>query len=237
MEEKELKIQDRMPWHHVQEDTRPSEEETDESVTEEETDESLTEEETDTTAEEEESTLEDESDTESDEEEQEEEEESGTLVRSDRSSREDDSSEGFLSTWYPVIIGAGLVLVILIAVLTAVLKKERSPKKRSITTNVPGSVPMELKVYAGKVYSDSAVIYLTDSITIGSRKDCDLVVEGNGVEPVHARIARQNDQVIIEDLNSNNGVAIGGMRIQDHNPLRSGDMISVGEVDFSVVFR
>ncbi len=164
---------------------------------------------------------------------------SETLVPIDKGPEEKGSSEGLLSgidskTLY-FFIFLIVFLIILISALVVVLKKGKD-KKRSITTNTPGSIPMKISVLAGKVYVDSPEIYLLDAINIGNRKGSDLRLEGVGVEPFHARIVRQNDQVFIEDLRSMSGVAIGGMRIQDRNPLRSGDIISVGEVDFSLTF-
>ncbi len=175
------------------------------------------------------------------EETEEEETVSGTLVPSDTLSMDEIPSEGIISRILSGELIWPLVICIVLAVLAAgaaifALMKRKKKTKRSITENVPGAIPLQLQVYAGKIYIDGNVIYLSDYILIGSGDDCDLRMAGEGVEPVHARIYRQNGQVHIEDMKSQNGVAIGGMLIQDHNPVRSGDVISIGEVDFSLSF-
>ncbi len=167
---------------------------------------------------------------------------SGTLVPSGSLTESDESFVGTIksvvsgnTTWF-LVGGVSLLVVIGIIAISIVLKKRKGSKK-SVTINTPGSLPMELKVYSGKVNVGNTTIYLADSLTIGSQKDCDLIIEGKGVEPIHAKIFKQNGQVYIEDLKSKEGVAIGGMLIQEHNPLRSGDVISIGDVDFTLIFR
>lgn len=178
---------------------------------------------------------------EAEEEVSEEETASGTLVPSGSLA---ESNESFMGTIKSIVSGnttgflvggASLLVAIGIIAVSIVLKKRKGSKK-SVTVNTPGSLSMELKVYSGKVNVGNTTIYLADSLTIGSQKDCDLTIEGNGIEPVHAKIVKQNGQVYIEDLKSKEGVAIGGMLIQERNPIRSGDVISIGDVDFTLIF-
>lgn len=42
--------------------------------------------------------------------------------------------------------------------------------------------------------------------------------------------------IYVEDMNSASGTAIGGMKIQGLNRLRSGDVLSIGEVEFCLKF-
>ena len=167
---------------------------------------------------------------------------SGTSVPSDSLIEDNESFVGMITntvsdkpTW--CLAGCAAVLLVIGIIAVSVVLKKRKGDKKSLTANTLGSIPMELRVLSGKVHLGDTTIYLTDSFTIGSQKDCDITMEGNGVEPVHAKIVKQNDQIFIEDLKSKEGVAIGGMLIQERNPLRSGDVISIGDVDFTLVFK
>lgn len=97
-------------------------------------------------------------------------------------------------------------------------------------------ITMKLEVYSGNCVSSKASILLTDSIVIGSAPECDLVFRDPDVSPQNSRVRIKNQMIYIEDLNSSKGTALGGMRIQGQNRLRSGDVISIGNVEFSFKF-
>lgn len=46
----------------------------------------------------------------------------------------------------------------------------------------------------------------------------------------------KDGMIYVEDMNSASGTAIGGMKIQGLNRLRSGDVLSIGEVEFCLKF-
>lgn len=95
---------------------------------------------------------------------------------------------------------------------------------------------MKLEVYSGNCVSRPASICLTDSFMIGSAPECDLVFGDQDVSPQNSRVFIKDQMIYIEDLNSAEGTALGGMRIQGQNRLRSGDVISIGNVEFSFKF-
>lgn len=97
-------------------------------------------------------------------------------------------------------------------------------------------ITMKLEVYSGNCVSSQTAILLTDSIVIGSAPECDLVFRDPDVSPQNSRVWIKNQMIYIEDLNSARGTALGGMRIQGQNRLRSGDVISIGNVEFSFKF-
>lgn len=65
-----------------------------------------------------------------------------------------------------------------------------------------------------------------DVITLGRAPDNDIVVAAPIVSAHHARLERQPDGYRIVDLNSRNGLAVNGQRIQQKT-LRDGDAVSV----------
>jgi pSer/pThr/pTyr-binding forkhead associated (FHA) protein len=55
---------------------------------------------------------------------------------------------------------------------------------------------------------------MSSSVTIGSRPDCDLVVNVLSVSGHHCRLTRDETGFVLEDLNSTNGTFVNGERIR-----------------------
>jgi hypothetical protein len=72
-------------------------------------------------------------------------------------------------------------------------------------------------------------------MTIGRSADCHLTVNDPLVSRRHARILVGSDRVVIEDLDSRNGVLVNGATICGLTHLRDGDRMRVGSQEF--VFR
>lgn len=69
-------------------------------------------------------------------------------------------------------------------------------------------------------------------ITIGRVSDNDIVLPDPQVSRRHAEIRRQDDWLIITDLNSTNGTLVNGVHIQEPQTLQHGDQISIGDTAF-----
>ena len=63
---------------------------------------------------------------------------------------------------------------------------------------------------------------------IGRTRDNDLQIESKFISRHHAQVSTEADQCVVEDLNSTNGVFIGGRRVKIHK-LVNGDVIHLGE--------
>ncbi|MBR4833524.1 MAG: SpoIIE family protein phosphatase [Thermoguttaceae bacterium] len=74
----------------------------------------------------------------------------------------------------------------------------------------------------------------SDSIVVGRHPYCDVVLNNNAVSREHARLTRRGDGVYVEDLQSRNGVWIGGVRIAEPTRIYSRDSIQIG--DATLVF-
>ncbi len=74
----------------------------------------------------------------------------------------------------------------------------------------------------------------SDSIVVGRRPYCDVVLNNNAVSREHARLTRRADGVYVEDLQSRNGVWIGGVKIAEPTRIYSRDSIQIG--DATLVF-
>jgi DNA-binding winged helix-turn-helix (wHTH) protein len=63
--------------------------------------------------------------------------------------------------------------------------------------------------------------------TIGRWQDNDVVVKDRWVSRHHARILKQNQHYVVEDLDSKNGTFVNGQRITAPTPLADGDVLQV----------
>lgn len=80
----------------------------------------------------------------------------------------------------------------------------------------------------------TVVPFARDEISIGRQEGNTIRLTERNVSRRHARLLRQNDSIIIEDLGSYNGVLINGERIDARSPIREGDLIEIGDYDLAV---
>lgn len=139
----------------------------------------------------------------------------------------------------PSILGGVFFLAAIGVILFSRRRKSPRSRKRPKPEQVKGTgtgFAMKLEVYSGSCKGSTAKFYLAKPLVIGSAPGCGLVFEDPGVSPRNSRIFIRDQKIYIEDLNSANGTALGGMRIQGQNRLRSGDVISIGNVEFCFKF-
>ncbi|MGO9137545.1 MAG: FHA domain-containing protein [Syntrophales bacterium] len=66
-----------------------------------------------------------------------------------------------------------------------------------------------------------------DVMTIGRKKDNDIVIDNQAVSGYHARIKKEANSLFVEDANSLNGTFINGQKISK-GELHNGDVILIG---------
>ena len=69
---------------------------------------------------------------------------------------------------------------------------------------------------------------LDDCTTVGSDRASDLRLDHDYVSRRHCRFWRLEDDWMVEDLDSTNGVYVNGTRVESRATLRDGDVIQVG---------
>src|SRR4030067_2799979 len=79
--------------------------------------------------------------------------------------------------------------------------------------------------YPGKEYARDA-----PEIIIGRDSSSDLVISTQALSRPPARLSREGDQYLIEDLNSSNGTFINDQRLQEKTRLNPGDLVRLGQV-------
>jgi pSer/pThr/pTyr-binding forkhead associated (FHA) protein/chromosome segregation ATPase len=71
---------------------------------------------------------------------------------------------------------------------------------------------------------------------IGRAPGCELQIDSQSVSRNHAMILKGARELIVEDLNSTNGVLLNGRRIS-RNLLTDGDLLTIGEIQFRCVLK
>lgn len=88
-----------------------------------------------------------------------------------------------------------------------------------------------------KIEGDTRTAYpLGRRTRIGRAPGCELQIDSQSVSRHHALLLKGMREVIIEDLNSTNGVLINGHKVMRH-VLSDGDLITIGETHFQCQLR
>lgn len=100
----------------------------------------------------------------------------------------------------------------------------------------PGSSPateMEVPVRTLVRADDSGVVHLLNQpvMYIGRLVESEIQIMSDAISRRHARLRISPKAVIVEDLDSTNGIAVNGRRVKRHL-LRDGDQLEIGKVQF-----
>ena len=71
-----------------------------------------------------------------------------------------------------------------------------------------------------------------DQVVIGRQPDCAIVLNFAAVSRCHAMITRSGAEYTITDLGSRNGTRLNGEPLKKSAPLRDGDRVTIGEIEF-----
>lgn len=94
---------------------------------------------------------------------------------------------------------------------------------------------LRVEVISGRCLTKRRSFSMEQDLLIGRGKMCGLVWDEEDVSEKNTRIFVRNGKVYIEDLGSLYGTAVNGMRIYAPNPLRDGDMVSIGRIQFRIL--
>ncbi len=153
------------------------------------------------------------------------------------------------TTWLIIDI-VTVVMVLLIVALVVLLivracrKKRRNaapvPVAMAGTTmgamGVPVAYALQLEVLSGRCKRVRKSLVVTDELYIGRDMNGGIVWDEPDMAEKNTRLFVQDGELYIEDLDSPQGTALGGMRIFAPNRLRSGEIISIGMVQFKLHF-
>ena len=141
-------------------------------------------------------------------------------------------------------VGLGAAAVLAAAVIAAVcLRRKRTPVPAAPPAAAPPPEPqgdagiyLRLEVLQGAETGQIRELTLSRELVAGRDPDCGIPLADSSVSRHHCRIFLANDVVYIEDLGSQNGTSVNGIRLEMARALRSGDTIQVGETVFQLKF-
>ena len=76
---------------------------------------------------------------------------------------------------------------------------------------------------------------IDEEISLGRDKDNDIFLKDPFISKQHMIIVRDEGNYFLEDLNSANGTFINQEKVEDVVPLKNGDIIEVGNIEFLFV--
>ncbi|HKQ67905.1 MAG TPA: DUF4388 domain-containing protein [Polyangiaceae bacterium] len=94
--------------------------------------------------------------------------------------------------------------------------------------------PLALRFISGKYQGGEFPMVPNKEIVVGRSSDLDMVLVEEMVSRKHARIAYENDAIIIEDLGSTNGTFVNGEKIK-RTQLKEGDRVLIGTSILKVI--
>ena len=132
-----------------------------------------------------------------------------------------------------IVFISGGVLVAGIMAAIAIIIYRQSGKTPGATKD---GIYMKLDIISGQCRTKTRELYLKKDLFIGKNPKCDIIFIDSEVSDINSRIFLSDNMIYIEDLGSVNGTSISGMKIFAKNRLRGGDIISIGNVSFSLKF-
>jgi len=73
-----------------------------------------------------------------------------------------------------------------------------------------------------------------NEILIGRSTECDLILQAPSISRKHGILRLFGEHIFLRDLVSRNGTYVNGVRITGEQELRDGDIIRLGELEFSL---
>jgi len=136
----------------------------------------------------------------------------------------------------PLIIG-GAVLVLLLLLLLIGRSRRRRTKPVESTMATPPTAPVVTEAWLEFTTADGQVLTFNldkPSMVVGRDSICDIALPTSlanidSVSRQHARFQRDQDGLIVHDLDSKNGLKVNG-RHTLHNLLENGDRLTFGSV-------
>ena len=82
---------------------------------------------------------------------------------------------------------------------------------------------------------EGSILLLNGIISIGRKDGNTIKLTDQYVSGNHAKIVVKNNEVLIEDLESTNGIYINDEKITEYSKLRANDKIRIGSATFKVI--
>ena len=100
----------------------------------------------------------------------------------------------------------------------------------------PAAAAVECSAELTRMDGDRATHALGRRTRIGRAPGCELQIDAASVSRYHALVIKGQRELIIEDLNSTNGVLVNGRKMSRYG-LHDGDVVTIGEIPFKCALR
>lgn len=108
-------------------------------------------------------------------------------------------------------------------------------RKRQSSTNKKNYGIEVLSTGENSNLEEGSILLLRGTITIGRREGNTIKLDDQYASGNHAKIIVKNNEIVIEDLNSTNGIFINDERINEFAKIRANDKIRIGSAIFKVI--
>ncbi len=109
--------------------------------------------------------------------------------------------------------------------------KTRITKVQLVKPKVSGGASCLVLIYPPGPEMGKRFPLQSDEVVLGRGSDCDVQIDRDSVSRRHARVYRENNQWMAEDLESTNGTYVNDVPIQ-RSPLRDSDFLKIGAAIF-----
>ena len=97
-------------------------------------------------------------------------------------------------------------------------------------------VQVKLKVQAGSNAGKEIPVPMSRFL-IGRSDECQLRPKSDAISRNHCSILINDDDVTVRDLNSRNGTFVNDERVSGDQPLKDGDKLRVGKLEFEILIK
>ena len=97
-------------------------------------------------------------------------------------------------------------------------------------------IPVKLDILTGSLAKACRVYYLDEQLLIGSGRNCDMIWKSSTIPSVCARLSLKDHVLYLESCSDAAEITVSGMRVHGISRLRSGDIVTIGEIAFRLLF-
>jgi pSer/pThr/pTyr-binding forkhead associated (FHA) protein len=91
---------------------------------------------------------------------------------------------------------------------------------------------LTIRIRGGKHNGQEIRVAQKHKYLIGRAEDCHLRPQGTNVSRYHCVLMVEEPEVVLRDMGSTNGTFVNGVRVSAPTPLRHGDLVTVGKLQF-----
>lgn len=129
--------------------------------------------------------------------------------------------------WWAIGLGVLLALVLGGIILGCIKLLKRKSQY---------GIPVKLDILTGSLAKACRIYYLDEQLLIGSCRNCDMIWKSSTIPSVCARLSLKDHVLYLESCSDAAEITVSGMRVHGISRLRSGDIVTIGEIAFRLLF-